>query len=163
FQQRPSMGWGTVAQLLDPQYSARKFYQALLKVAGWEQLPLTVAAQAVQRSAFPLAYAQWETLATQLAGVDGGTFSPDYASGLPDDATGARLRAALAQQGGPYVWGATGPDSFDCSGLIVYAWRQAGYVLDVRTAAEMYDVSTPVQPGQERAGDLIFSEFDARV
>jgi hypothetical protein len=162
FQQRPSMGWGTAAQIMDPRYSSGKFYQALLTVRGWETLPLTIAAQAVQRSGFPLAYAKWEPLAAKLAGIDGGTFCPDFASGLPDDATGAMLRAALAQQGDPYVWGATGPDAFDCSGLIVYAWRQAGFVLKVRTAADMHDVSDPVQAGQEQPGDLIFSEFGVR-
>jgi hypothetical protein len=163
FQQRPSMGWGTAAQIMDPRYSSGKFYDALLKVPGWPTLPLTVAAQAVQRSAFPLAYAKWEPLAAKLAGIDGGTFCPDYASGLPDDATGAMLRAALAQQGDPYVWGATGPDAFDCSGLIVYAWRQAGFVLNIRTAAQMHDVADPVPAGQEKPGDLIFSQFGTRV
>jgi hypothetical protein len=163
FQQRPSMGWGTAAQIMDPKYSSGKFYAALLKVPGWATLPLTEAAQAVQRSGFPLAYAKWEPLAAKLAGIDGGTFCPDFASSLPDTATGAMLRAALAQRGDPYVWGATGPDAFDCSGLIVYAWRQAGYVLNIRTAAQMYEVADPVQAGQEQPGDLIFSEFDTRV
>jgi hypothetical protein len=163
FQQRPSTGWGTAAQIMDPRYSSGKFYAALLKIPNWESMALTGAAQAVQRSAFPLAYAKWEPLASKLAGIDGGTFCPDYASGLPDTAVGAMLRAALDQQGDPYVWGATGPDAFDCSGLIVYAWRQAGYVLNIRTAAQMYAVADPVPAGQEQPGDLIFSEFDTRV
>lgn len=63
FQQRPSSGWGTVAQLMDPATSARKFYQALMQVAGWQRMPVTVAAQTVQGSAFPDAYAQHEYLA----------------------------------------------------------------------------------------------------
>ncbi|GGK36662.1 hypothetical protein GCM10010124_31630 [Pilimelia terevasa] len=66
FQQRPSMGWGTAAQLRDPRYAATAFYQRLVKVAGWEQMPLTVAAQAVQRSAYPDAYAKHESAATAL-------------------------------------------------------------------------------------------------
>jgi hypothetical protein len=66
FQQRPSQGWGTPAQILDPRYAATAFYRHLLKVPGWQTLPLTVAAQAVQRSAFPDAYAKWEQPATDL-------------------------------------------------------------------------------------------------
>src|SRR5205823_10322367 len=60
FQQRPSQGWGTPAQILDPRYSARKFFEHLLAVSGWEKLPLTVAAQRVQLSAYPDAYAKHE-------------------------------------------------------------------------------------------------------
>jgi hypothetical protein len=60
FQQRPSQGWGTPAQILDPTYAATKFYQKLIAVPGWRQLPLTVAAQRVQVSAYPDAYAKWE-------------------------------------------------------------------------------------------------------
>ncbi|MFC7549906.1 hypothetical protein [Plantactinospora sp. GCM10030261] len=63
FQQRPSSGWGTVANLMRPAYAAQKFYQALLTVAGWQSLSLSGAAQAVQASAFPDAYAKHETRA----------------------------------------------------------------------------------------------------
>ncbi|GJF32661.1 lipoprotein [Kitasatospora sp. NE20-6] len=66
FQQRPSQGWGTAEQLQDPVYASTAFYRALLKVAGWQEMPLTVAAQAVQRSGFPDAYAQWESPASAL-------------------------------------------------------------------------------------------------
>lgn len=66
FQQRPSMGWGTVAQCMDPVYSARAFYRALQRVPGWQDLPITLAAQAVQRSAYPYHYAKHEPLARQL-------------------------------------------------------------------------------------------------
>lgn len=57
FQQRPSMGWGTVAQLMDPSQSSARFYARLKKVSGWESLTIAGAAQAVQRSAYPNAYA----------------------------------------------------------------------------------------------------------
>ncbi len=60
FQQRPSQGWGTPEQILDPVYAADRFYAALVQVRGWESLPLTEAAQRVQRSAFPTAYAAHE-------------------------------------------------------------------------------------------------------
>ncbi len=66
FQQRPSTGWGTPAELMDPATAARRFYQALMKIYGWETLPVTIAAQSVQQSAFPYAYAQHESLATRL-------------------------------------------------------------------------------------------------
>ena len=67
FQQRPSMGWGTPAQLTDPVYAAGAFYDALLTQApNYLNEPLYVAAQAVQRSGFPTAYAKWETLAAQI-------------------------------------------------------------------------------------------------
>ncbi|WP_446686808.1 M23 family metallopeptidase [Plantactinospora siamensis] len=66
FQQRPSQGWGTPAQVRDPAYAARKFYERLVRVKGWESLPLTDAAQRVQRSAFPNAYAKHEPAATDI-------------------------------------------------------------------------------------------------
>jgi murein DD-endopeptidase MepM/ murein hydrolase activator NlpD len=66
FQQRPSQGWGTPAQIMDPVYSSTKFYQKLLKVKGWESMALTVAAQRVQISAYPNAYAKHEPMATRI-------------------------------------------------------------------------------------------------
>ncbi|HEX5596245.1 MAG TPA: M23 family metallopeptidase [Micromonosporaceae bacterium] len=60
FQQRPSQGWGSPEQLQDPEYAAKKFYEKLVKVAGWQKMPLTEAAQAVQISAYPDAYAKHE-------------------------------------------------------------------------------------------------------
>src|SRR5213078_2996887 len=51
FQQRPSQGWGTVAQIMDPAYAARRFYDKLLQVPNWQSLALTDAAQQVQKSA----------------------------------------------------------------------------------------------------------------
>jgi hypothetical protein len=66
FQQRPSMGWGSAAQVTDPIFSATAFYLALKRVPRWESLAVTVAAQKVQRSAYPNRYAQWEGDATML-------------------------------------------------------------------------------------------------
>jgi murein DD-endopeptidase MepM/ murein hydrolase activator NlpD len=66
FQQRPSQGWGTPEQILDPVHATTAFYQHLLKVPGWQTMPLTQAAQAVQRSAFPDAYARWQPEAEHL-------------------------------------------------------------------------------------------------
>jgi len=73
FQQRPSQGWGSTAQILDPVYAAGKFYDALAKVSGWQQMSLTKAAQAVQFSGFPGAYAKWESQASTLAVALGGS------------------------------------------------------------------------------------------
>jgi hypothetical protein len=66
FQQRPSQGWGTAAQIIDPIYASNKFYDALLEVPDWPEMPLTEAAQAVQYSGHPDAYAKWEPQATTL-------------------------------------------------------------------------------------------------
>lgn len=60
FQQRPSQGWGTVEQIMDPYYSTDRFYEGLVKVDGWDSMEITDAAQAVQRSGFPQAYADHE-------------------------------------------------------------------------------------------------------
>ncbi|MGC4829252.1 hypothetical protein ACWD8I_10405 [Micromonospora arida] len=67
FQQRPSSGWGTVAQLMRPSYAARAFYTALNEIPGWQDMSVTAAAQAVQISAYPDAYAQHEDRATTVA------------------------------------------------------------------------------------------------
>jgi hypothetical protein len=74
-QQRPSMGWGTELQVRDPAYAARAFFggprsptanSGLLSVRGWRTMPLWEAAQTVQRSAYPMAYAQHEPLSTEI-------------------------------------------------------------------------------------------------
>jgi hypothetical protein len=66
FQQRPSCGWGTYAQVTDPRYAAQKFYRTLMGIGNRDSMSLTQAAQAVQRSAFPDAYAKWQDLAAGL-------------------------------------------------------------------------------------------------
>ncbi|NJP32658.1 hypothetical protein [Micromonospora thermarum] len=66
FQQRPSSGWGTVEQITDPEYSTMAFLKGLKQVDGWQDMPLTEAAQTVQVSAYPFHYAQWETQAADL-------------------------------------------------------------------------------------------------
>jgi hypothetical protein len=79
FQQRPSQGWGTVTQVQDPHYAAGKFYDALVKVRNYQTLAVTVAADRVQRSAFPNAYADHEAdarvLASALTGQTKAAFS----------------------------------------------------------------------------------------
>jgi hypothetical protein len=75
FQQRPSQGWGSPAQVMTPTYAAGKFYDALVKVPNWQSLPVTKAADAVQRSGFPDAYKDWEPRATALSAALTGTTS----------------------------------------------------------------------------------------
>jgi hypothetical protein len=79
FQQRPSQGWGTRAQVLDPVYATNAFYDALEKVSGWQTMPVTQAAQRVQRSAFPDAYGTYENdgraLASALTGYSPRAFT----------------------------------------------------------------------------------------
>lgn len=90
FQQRQS--WGTAAELMNPEQSAAKFYAALNRVPSWLGLPLTVAAQKVQRSAFPSAYAKHEQKAAALVdAISGGVAN----SGTTDQcATGAEVTAS---------------------------------------------------------------------
>ncbi|MGP3916334.1 C40 family peptidase [Nonomuraea sp. 10N515B] len=72
FQQHPQHGWGSHAQVSDPKYAARKFFSRLVKVKDWENKPLTVAAQTVQRSTFPDAYAKHEDRAEKIVSALGG-------------------------------------------------------------------------------------------
>ena len=84
FQQRPSQGWGSPAQILDPTYAATAFYDHLLAVPGWTAMALTVAAQAVQHSAFPDAYAKWQAEATTIVtGLAGGAVAVPVWQPLP--------------------------------------------------------------------------------
>jgi hypothetical protein len=70
FQQRPSMGWGTAAQVTDPGYAADAFLGALQQHQAsdpaWAREPLWASSQSVQKSGFPLAYARWESQAAGL-------------------------------------------------------------------------------------------------
>ena len=87
FQQRPSQGWGTVAQIRQPVYAANRFYDELVKVDGYQTMRITEAAQKVQRSGFPEAYqdhaADGRALASALTGYTPAGFSCVTAE--PDD------------------------------------------------------------------------------
>ncbi|GAA2240579.1 heavy metal transporter [Streptomyces amakusaensis] len=116
FQQRPSKGWGTPKQILDPVYSAGKFYEHLVQVPGYSRLPLTVAAQRVQRSGFPQAYAKHEPdaalLAAALTGRAGATLNCTGSDGAAEAGDPARVRSELVRAFGPEVLPAVsgGPD-----------------------------------------------------
>ena len=73
FQQRPSQGWGTTAQIEDPVYATTRFFAALIKVPRYTKIPVDRAAQDVQHSADGYAYEQWTGIATLLAGSFTGT------------------------------------------------------------------------------------------
>ncbi|WP_255256409.1 C40 family peptidase [Mycobacterium avium] len=74
---------------------------------------------------------------------------------VPGEPGQGAVKAALSKLGRPYVWGAKGPNVFDCSGLTQWAWGQAGVKLGNDTYAQIKE-GIPVPPGQVRAGDLIF-------
>jgi cell wall-associated NlpC family hydrolase len=74
---------------------------------------------------------------------------------LPNGRAGVAVRAALSRLGRPYVWGATGPDQFDCSGLVQWSYAQAGVHLD-RTTYQQINDGIPVPRSQVRPGDLVF-------
>ncbi|MDT4994371.1 MAG: hypothetical protein QOH97_4263 [Actinoplanes sp.] len=181
FQQRPSQGWGTAEQLRDPVYASNKFYDKLLAVSNWEQLPLTEAAQAVQRSAHIDAYAKWEADATALVAVSyglyGGCTGGDGMSGdgaalpadftLPantPDAVALAIFWALGQMGTPYTFGGSCTDPHsgdpskqcDCSSLMQQAYRNGGISLP-RVTDDQQHIGTQVAGVADLLpGDLIF-------
>ncbi|MFF3344201.1 heavy metal transporter [Streptomyces sp. NPDC002779] len=107
FQQRPSQGWGTEQEVMDPTYSAGIFYDHLVKVDGYTELPLTVAAQRVQRSGFPDAYAKHEPdaalLAAALTGHSAATLTCEGRPGTTRVAGTDAVRTALARDFGQDV------------------------------------------------------------
>jgi hypothetical protein len=66
FQQRPSSGWGSPTQVTNPHHAAQSFLKRLVKIHNWQHMPLTLAVQKVQVSAYPQAYAKWEKFAANL-------------------------------------------------------------------------------------------------
>ena len=96
FQQRPSQGWGSTAELENPVYATTKFFAALVKVPGYTKMPVDQAAQDVQHSADGSAYDQWTGLATLLAGYFTGA-SPAGVSCWYTPAGRADLTGALKQ------------------------------------------------------------------
>lgn len=188
FQQRAS--WGPVSARMDPQASTRLFIERLVRIPAWSTIPPGVAAQAVQVSAYPDRYSEWQAAATQwLAIIDGlapaapgvsapvTTMSQCGSDGLaiapgspqsgippmgytiPADATDAArivVTYALAQLGKPYVFGAAGPDAYDCSGLTMAAWGAAGVHLAHFTGSQFASGQPVGSTALLSPGDLIF-------
>lgn len=127
FQQRPSQGWGTEEQILDPYYSINAFYDALVKIDGYEQMRITEAAQAVQRSGFPEAYEDHaedgRALASALAGHSGdGQFTcvvrgdePEESDAL--DSTGLTRRAGAVRDDVEAAFGDLALGGFEPKGV----------------------------------------------
>jgi hypothetical protein len=165
FQMRPSMGWGTVAEVTNPPYQVNKFYDVLLAVPGWDKRRPGEAAQAVERSAFPDRYHKWEPMAAKLVESLGQVANPvSCGTSLgallpPSKAAGAAIQFALGEQGKPYVWGGTGPSSYDCSGLMLRAYEAAGITLP-RVASDQYKAGAMMPVRDAQPGDLIFLGTD---
>ena len=144
FQQRPSQGWGTAEQVMDPYHASNAFYDALMKVSGYQSLEITDAAQRVQHSAFPQAYARHEGMARAFAsalsgqsaaGLDCTLRSPD-AAGDP-----AVVQAELAAAFG------TVPASSDGRTVLVeaggsQAWAVAQWAVANAKALAITEVQT---------------------
>ncbi|WP_328617276.1 C40 family peptidase [Amycolatopsis sp. NBC_00355] len=197
FQQRPSQGWGTRAQILDPVYATGKFLDVLVALPGWDTMAPGRAEQAVQRSGFPDRYAPRESAAAAIvdrfwAGPDnptppsppgGGTEAVQAKTLCPDQGgsdvlrdpgqvdpkklpsgftlpTDVRQRAAvgfaLGQVGKPYVWGAKGPNAYDCSGLMLASWAAAGVGIPSGTVSQVHAGHAVSSIQQVQPGDLLF-------
>lgn len=122
FQQRPSQGWGSPREVLTPHYAAGAFYRRLARVADWETLPVTTAAQRVQRSGAPNAYAHWEAEARAIAQATTGEIPAGLSCRVDVGATqtsGRPLRQALAHELGPLTIDVPVPDA---RGWTVASW-----------------------------------------
>ncbi|MFJ7750479.1 hypothetical protein ACIQXM_11045 [Arthrobacter sp. NPDC097144] len=143
FQQRPSQGWGSEDQVMDPVYAVNAFYDALEKVPNYAELPLTVAAQTVQRSAFPEAYADHEAEAKAFASALTGqspaaltcTLDPPTASGSPD----AVLAAMTAVYGS--VDATVEGDRITVAGTDAYGWSLAQWAVANAAALSLDSVA----------------------
>jgi hypothetical protein len=145
FQQRPSQGWGTKEQILTPRYASAAFYTHLAKVSGWESLDVSVAAQAVQRSAAGDAYAQWEGEARVLAQALTGELPAAFSCQIPGrpapPAPTPVITADLAADFGSTTLGAPVDDPL--------GWQVAGWLI---AHAGQYGVATVTFGGQRWSG-----------
>jgi hypothetical protein len=144
FQQRPSQGWGTRAQILQPAHAINAFYDALDRIGDYESMAVTVAAQKVQRSGYPSAYAEHEpdarVLASALTGNSPRAFACRVADApataptkLDDAGLTARadaVRADLEAAFGPQVTGGYAPGGVS-SGHMKGSAHYVGRAVDV--------------------------------
>ncbi|MDQ3761830.1 MAG: C40 family peptidase [Actinomycetota bacterium] len=165
FQMRPSQGWGNPAQVTDPVYQINKFYDVLLTVPHWETQRPGDSAQYVERSAFPMRYHQWEPLAVNVINAVGGDVAEFVQAACtaplpaPSEVAARAIQYALGEVGKPYVWGATGPDAYDCSGLMLRAYESAGVTLP-RVSRQQYWAGAQLPVRQAQPGDLLFWAYD---
>jgi cell wall-associated NlpC family hydrolase len=185
FQMRPSTGWGTVENLMDPVWSARAFYggpngpnhgspRGLLDLTKWQSMDPGTAAQAVEVSAYPDRYAinqpVAEKILTTLTGVtlESGMCGPavEVPANLPPGFPSEMIAAAAKQLGTPYVWGGgtfNGPTGggFDCSGLVLYAaYKASGGRIRLRhySGAQIHE-GRGIALSDKGPGDLIFFSY----
>jgi hypothetical protein len=134
FQQRPSQGWGSKDVVRTPRLAAASFYRHLRRVPGWASLPVTEAAQAVQRSAAPSAYARWEGSSRQLAQALTGEvhagLTCQFTPAPKPGAVSALRREAVAD---------LGPGGLSRAGTPAVAWTTASWLV---AHASSYGVST---------------------
>jgi cell wall-associated NlpC family hydrolase len=112
----------------------------------------------VRRAAFVVLTAVGVTLSPLPAQANTGVTTAAVAAApvaAPTQAAQIAVNTALAQQGKPYVWGGAGPSSYDCSGLMQYAYRAAGIALP-HSSRMQSTMGTPVAEADLRPGDLVF-------
>jgi hypothetical protein len=150
FQQRHSQGWGTRQQILDPVHATNAFYDALVRVPGYDTMPVTVAAQRVQRSGLPSAYAVYENdaraLASALTGYSAAAFSCHLAAATGTPAPAAqravRMRRALAPAfGSTQVSVASGSHLDVAAASPTRGWALASYVVSHASALGVSSVT----------------------
>lgn len=158
FQMRPSMGWGTVEQVTDVDYQINKFFDVLMEIPDWEELRPGTAAQSVERSAYPTRYHEWEPMAAHLVSTEGDVEGVSDCGDLPSPSVmaGKAIDFAEAQVGKPYVWGAAGPHTFDCSGLTQQAWKDAGVDIPKYSRTQFAQGGAHVSLDEAQPGDLVF-------
>lgn len=169
FQMRPSTGWGSETQITNVDYAVNKFYDVLLGVTGWQEMRPGDAAQSVESSGFPFRYHRSEAMAVVLVGELGGAGRGDPSGcgptggagggNAPTPAAGTAIQKALSVQGSPYIWGAKGPSTFDCSGLIYWAYQQAGITVPAGSWMQ-WSAGKRVPVDQAQPGDLVFWAHD---
>lgn len=139
FQQRPSQGWGTPAQIMNPTYSTTQFYRRLLAVPGWQTMSVNDAAQTVQRSGFPDAYTHHEQAARRVvAAVQGATCTTATADGRWTIPAPGRCSSGFGPRDGGFHRGQDIAAPLDTTivaagnGLVIDAGPADGYGLWVR-------------------------------
>lgn len=133
FQQRPSVGWGTEEEILDPVYASYKFYEKLRRTDGWQDMAIGDAAQAVQVSAYPELYEQWEDDAVAVAAVFAGG-EPSGVTCIGEAVEDGDLDAEALAEAYTYQWGVE-TDSVDGPTVTVSvddeaaAWSRASWAV----------------------------------
>lgn len=140
FQQRPSQGWGSAQTVRTPRLAAASFYRHLTRVRGWETLDVTEAAQRVQHSAAPEAYAQWETAARDLARA----LTGEVPAGLACRYTPSP-RPSAAPQVAVQALADLGPGGLGPARTPAAAWTAASWLL---AHAPSYGITTVSVQGQ---------------